>query len=284
MGFEPAGLVLAALATPLPTSFGDILAAAPAPARAAASAATSIAAPICATNTEITLEEARTAAKRPSASRRWKPQTLCHGSGAKPGTEPKTCSKPAAATAKGGMQQGFFSIQQPVRSATAPASHYRTHAISATAARPGERTNLNVKIPAGIDEGTASRLATCQRGSGWATVCRDPYPRTQVFHATVMTQYCEMPHLHHGWAGKSKIPTWTAAASRSQAETQSGQRLRGNRHHSAAPASGDQFCHGAGKPQKLTERQKNCRASLKPKAPTATTHKPFGGQAGRTFN
>ena len=83
----------------------------------------------------------------------------CNGSGAKPGSRPKTCS-----TCRGmgqvRMQQGFFSIQQ-----TCPNCQGRGQQIDdpcgscrGTGRQQRERT-LSVKVPAGVDTGDRIRLS-----------------------------------------------------------------------------------------------------------------------------
>ena len=83
----------------------------------------------------------------------------CHGSGAKPGTSPTPCH-----TCRGmgqvRMQQGFFSIQQ-----TCP--HCRGSGKTVTSACPKcsgqgrlrDTHTLDVKVPAGVDEGDQIRLS-----------------------------------------------------------------------------------------------------------------------------
>jgi molecular chaperone DnaJ len=83
----------------------------------------------------------------------------CDGSGAKPGTEPVTCSTCAGA-GQVRMQQGFFSIQQ-----TCPACK----GAGTTIGDPCERCHgrgrvrktktLSVKVPPGVDDGDRIRLS-----------------------------------------------------------------------------------------------------------------------------
>lgn len=110
-------------------------------------------------NLEITLSEAfggKTAQIRVPASVKCE---TCSGSGAKPGTKPRTC------TTCGGMgkvraSQGFFTIER-----TCPACQGRGETIDDPCADCGgagrvqkERT-LSVNIPAGVEDGTRIRLA-----------------------------------------------------------------------------------------------------------------------------
>jgi molecular chaperone DnaJ len=82
----------------------------------------------------------------------------CGGSGAKKGTEPKTCPT-CAGHGQVRMQQGFFSIQQ-----TCPKCHGTGRYVADPcgtchgAGRVKQHKTLSVKIPSGIDEGDRIRL------------------------------------------------------------------------------------------------------------------------------
>ncbi|NCY19055.1 MAG: molecular chaperone DnaJ, partial [Betaproteobacteria bacterium] len=87
----------------------------------------------------------------------WEKCELCAGSGAKPGTKPETCGTCGGA-GNVRAQQGFFSIQQ-----TCPTCHGTGRMIPnpCTACDGVGRTKrtktLEVKIPAGIDDGMRIR-------------------------------------------------------------------------------------------------------------------------------
>ncbi|HEX2650376.1 MAG TPA: molecular chaperone DnaJ [Burkholderiales bacterium] len=192
----------------------------------------------------------------------------CHGSGAKPGTQPQTC-----ATCRGAGQvrvsQGPFSIAQ-----TCP----RCHGSGKTVANPCPSCNgagrikhqktLSVKIPAGVDEGDRVRLS----GEGEAGVNGGPpgdlYVQVHlkphaVFQRDHDDLHCEMPVSFSTAAlgGEIEIPTLDGSARiKVPAETQSGKtfRLRGKgikgvRSH----LPGDLFCHVVVEtPINLTSRQR----------------------------
>jgi molecular chaperone DnaJ len=110
-------------------------------------------------NMEISLEEAftgKTAQIRVPASIAC---TECSGSGAKPGTQPVTCSM-CNGHGKVRASQGFFSIER-----TCPQCQGRGQTIKdpcpkcAGQGRVVEERSLSVNIPAGIEDGTRIRLA-----------------------------------------------------------------------------------------------------------------------------
>ena len=219
-------------------------------------------------NLEITLEQAargtETKIRIPTAEN----CETCHGSGSKPGTQPKTCP-----TCEGHgqvrVQQGFFSIQQ-----TCPKCHGTGKFIADPcgschgAGRIKKHKTLSVKIPAGVDEGDRIRLS----GEGEPGVNGGPpgdlYVQMQVKpHAVFQREsndlHCEMPVSFATAALGSEIdiPTLDGQAKiRIPAETQSGKifRLRGKgikgvRSHT----HGDLMCHVIVEtPVHLTERQK----------------------------
>lgn len=110
-------------------------------------------------NMEITLEEAfagKTAQIHVPSSLSC---TECAGSGAKPGTQPVTCSM-CQGHGKVRASQGFFSIER-----TCPQCHGRGQTIKdpcpkcAGQGRVTEERSLSVNIPSGIEDGTRIRLA-----------------------------------------------------------------------------------------------------------------------------
>jgi molecular chaperone DnaJ len=108
---------------------------------------------------EITLEEA--AAGKDSQIRipSWDTCDTCHGTGAKPGTSPKTCSTCNGAGAVH-MRQGFFSIQQTCPHCQGNGKVIPDPCITCNGAGKIKRQKtLEVKIPAGINEGMRIRSA-----------------------------------------------------------------------------------------------------------------------------
>src|SRR5438477_542385 len=111
-------------------------------------------------NLEISLEDAARGTEAKIRVPTLEECETCHGTGAKPGTQPKTCS-----TCHGHGQvrvsQGFFSIQQ-----TCPTCHGTGKVIPDSCAtchgagRVKKHKTLSVKIPAGIDQDDRIRLSS----------------------------------------------------------------------------------------------------------------------------
>ncbi len=109
-------------------------------------------------NMEISLEEAfagKTAQIRVPTSITC---DVCSGSGAKPGTSPKTCGT-CQGSGRVRAAQGFFSVER-----TCPTCHGRGQTITDPCTkchgqgRVTEERSLSVNIPAGIEDGTRIRL------------------------------------------------------------------------------------------------------------------------------
>ncbi len=225
-------------------------------------------------NLEITLEEAARGADKMIRIPTTVECDTCHGSGAKKGTEPKVCPTCGGA-GQVRMQQGFFSIQQ-----TCPKCHGSGRHIPnpcpdcAGAGRSKKHKTLEVKIPAGIDEGMRLRHS----GHGEPGVNGGPpgdlYVEIHIKAHTVFQRdnddlHCEMPisFATAALGGEIEIPTLDGVAKiRVPSETQSGKvfRLRGKgikgvRSH----AAGDLMCHVVVEtPVNLTERQKELLREL----------------------
>ena len=188
-------------------------------------------------NLEITLEEAARGTETRIRIPTMALCETCHGSGAKPGTKPVTCST-CGGHGQVRMQQGFFSIQQ-----TCPKCHGSGKVIPEPCAtcngagRVKQHKTLSVKIPTGIDDGDRIRLS----GEGEAGVNGGPpgdlYVVIHIKEHAVFTRdhsdlHCEMPISFTSAAlgGEIEIPTLDGSAKlKIPAETQSGKvfRLRG---------------------------------------------------------
>ena len=219
-------------------------------------------------NLEITLEQAAhgydTTIRVPS----WDECETCHGSGAKPGTTPTTCTT-CGGQGQVRMQQGFFSIQQ-----TCPKCHGTGKMIPnpcttcSGAGRIKRNKTLEVKIPAGIDDGMRIRSSGNGEpgmnggppGDLYVEIRIKPHP---VFQRDGDDLHCEIPvsFAKAALGGEVEVPTLNGKASFTLPEgTQSGKtfRLRGKGIKGVRSGyAGDLFCHVVVEtPVKLTDRQK----------------------------
>ncbi|MBC7684172.1 MAG: molecular chaperone DnaJ [Bdellovibrionales bacterium] len=220
-------------------------------------------------NLEITLEQAAhgfdTTIRVPS----WDKCDTCHGTGAKPGTAPVTCT-----TCNGHgqvrMQQGFFSIQQ-----TCPKCHGNGKVITDPCAPCGgqgrikRNKTLEVKIPAGIDNGMRIRSSGNGEPGTNGGPAGDLYVEIHIKpHAVFQREgddlHCEMPisFVKATLGGEIEVPTLSGKVSFTIPEgTQSGKTFRLKAKGIKGVRSGyagDLFCHVAVEtPVKLTDKQKD---------------------------
>jgi molecular chaperone DnaJ len=225
-------------------------------------------------NLEISLEQAAFGTETKIRIPTMEVCEACHGSGAKAGTQPKTCPT-CQGSGQVRLQQGFFSIQQ-----TCPKCHGTGRYIADPcgvchgAGRVKQHKTLAVKIPAGVDEGDRIRLS----GEGEHGINGGPAGDLYVqihlkAHAVFQREqndlHCEMPisFTTAALGGEIDIPTLDGAAKiRVPAETQSGKvfRLRGKGIKGVrSNAHGDLLCHVVVEtPVHLTERQKELLREL----------------------
>jgi molecular chaperone DnaJ len=179
-------------------------------------------------NMEITLEEAfsgKTASLKVPTSVTCE---ACSGTGAKPGSKPKTCAT-CGGHGRVRAQQGFFAIER-----TCPTCQGRGETIDNPcsacngAGRVSRERNLSVNIPAGVEDGTRIRLA----GEGEAGMRGGPQGDLYIFLAIKphpffqrdgADLYCRVPismvqaalggelgvHTLDGGESKVKIPEGT---------------------------------------------------------------------------
>jgi molecular chaperone DnaJ len=219
-------------------------------------------------NLEITLEEAARGTDTRIRIPTMDDCATCGGTGAKPGTKPVTCTT-CNGVGQVRMQQGFFSIQQ-----TCPKCHGTGKMVKDPctdchgAGRVKGSKTLQVKIPAGIDEGDRIRLAgEGERGQGGGPA-GDLYVQIHIKAHTVFQRegddlHCEMPigFATAALGGEIEIPTLDGAAKiKIPAETQTGKvfRLRGKGIKGVRSAyPGDLMCHVVVEtPVNLTARQR----------------------------
>jgi len=219
-------------------------------------------------NLELSLEDAARGAEVKIRIPSLDECETCHGTGAKPGTQPKQCG---TCNGRGEVRvsQGFFSIQQ-----TCPTCHGKGKVVAepCTAChgqgRVKKSKTLSVKIPAGVDQDDRIRLT----GEGEAGLNGGPHgdlyvvvnlKQHPVFQRDGADLHCEMPISFSTAAlgGELEIPTLDGHATITvPPETQTGQTFR-LRNKGIRPvrgsAAGDLYCHVAVEtPVKLTARQK----------------------------
>jgi molecular chaperone DnaJ len=225
-------------------------------------------------NLEVSLEQAARGTETKIRIPTMEACEACHGSGAKPGTQPKTCETcHGAGTVR--LSQGFFSIQQ-----TCPTCHGSGKVISDPcgtcrgAGRLKKHKTLSVKIPVGVDEGDRIRLT----GEGEAGVNGGPpgdlyvvihLREHGVFQRDGDDLHCEMPisFTQAALGGEIDIPTLDGSAKvKVPPETQTGQvfRLRGKGIKGVRSSyPGDLLCAVVVEtPVRLTDKQKEILREL----------------------
>ena len=223
---------------------------------------------------EISLEEA---AKGKDAQLRipsWDECDTCHGTGAKPGTSPKTCS-----TCHGSgvvqMRQGFFSVQQtcPHCRGTGKIIPDPCTTCNGQGKIKGQKT-LEVKIPAGIDDGMRIRSA----GNGEPGTNGGPpgdlfieirLQKHDIFERDGDDLHCHVPIslTTAALGGEIEVPTLDGQAAIDIPEgTQTDKqfRLRGKGIKGLRSSfPGDLYCHiSVETPVKLTEHQRKLLKEL----------------------
>ena len=223
---------------------------------------------------EITLEEAAAGKDTQIRIPSWDSCETCHGTGAKPGTSPKTCT-----TCHGNgtvhLRQGFFSIQQ-----TCPHCHGSGKIIPEPctacngAGKVKRQKTLEVKIPAGINDGMRIRSA----GNGEPGTNGGPpgdlyieirMKQHDVFERDGDDLHCTVPVglTTAALGGSIEVPTLGGKAEIELPEgTQHGKtfRLRGKGIKGLRSSyPGDLYCHVTVEtPVKLTEHQRKLLREL----------------------
>jgi molecular chaperone DnaJ len=223
---------------------------------------------------EITLEEAAEGKEAQIRIPSWDDCGTCHGSGAKPGTKPITCTTCHGAGAVQ-MRQGFFSVQQ-----TCPTCHGSGKIIPEPCTvchgqgKIKNNKTLEVKIPAGIDDGMRIRST----GNGEPGTNGGPpgdlyieirLKKHELFERDGDDLHCVVPvsMTTAALGGEISVPTLKGAAAIDIPDgTQSGKqfRLRGKGIKGVRSTyPGDLYCHvRVETPVKLTEHQRKLLKEL----------------------
>jgi molecular chaperone DnaJ len=218
---------------------------------------------------EVTLEQAANGLETEIRVPSWEACDTCSGSGAKPGTSPTSC-RTCGGTGAVRMQQGFFSVQQ-----TCPTCHGSGQEIKDPCApchgegRIRKNKTLQVKIPAGIDDGMRIRSS----GNGEPGVNGGPsgdlfveihLKPHKIFQRENDDLHCELtiPFTKAALGGDVQVPTLSGKAEITIPDgTQSGKtfRLRGKGIKGVrAGYPGDLYCHVVVEtPVRLTDEQKD---------------------------
>ena len=200
--------------------------------------------------------------------------SLCHGTGAAPGSKKTTCTT-CNGQGQVRMQQGFFAVQQ-----TCPHCQGKGEIIEKPCPScrgkgvVRDKKNLNVKVPAGVDTGDRIRLS----GEGEASLeggqSGDLYVEINVrphdlFERDGKHLYCDVPIsiVDAALGGELEVPTLDGKIKlKIPAETQTGKlfRLRGKGIKPVRGGTvGDLLCRVLVEtPVHLTKRQKDLMREL----------------------
>ncbi|CAK9883984.1 MAG: Chaperone protein DnaJ [Candidatus Erwinia impunctatus] len=225
-------------------------------------------------NMELTLEEAVRGVTKEIRIPTLETCEVCHGSGAKEGSQPQTCTT-CNGQGRVHMRQGFFTVQQPC-----PTCHGRgtvvkdpCHACHGQG-RVEKYKTLSVKIPAGVDTGDRIRLSGEGEAGEMGAPAGDLYVQVQVrqhhiFEREENNLYCEVPisFVMAALGGEIEVPTLDGRVKlKIPAETQTGKlfRMRGRGVKSVRGGSeGDLLCRVVVEtPVNLNEKQKELLREL----------------------
>jgi molecular chaperone DnaJ len=223
---------------------------------------------------EITLEEAAHGKDAQIRIPSWDNCDVCRGSGAKPGTQVKTCTT-CHGTGSVQMRQGFFSVQQ-----SCPHCHGSGKIIPEPCTschgqgKVKRQKTLEVKIPAGIDGGMRSRSAGNGEPGTNGGPAGDLYieirlKKHDIFERDGDDLHCAVPIsiVTAALGGEIDVPTLAGKAAIDLPEgTQTGKqfRLRGKGIKGVRSSyPGDLYCHiTVETPVKLTEHQRKLLREL----------------------
>ena len=225
-------------------------------------------------NMELTLEEAVKGCEKQISFPNIVGCKPCKGSGAKPGSKVSTCST-CNGQGQVRVQQGFFAVQQ-----TCPHCNGKGKTIADPCGSchgqgvTRENKKLNVKVPAGVDNGDRIRLSGEGEASRDGGTNGDLFVSMSVLSHELFERdgkhlYCDVPisFADAALGGELEVPTLDGRVKlKIPAETQSGKmfRLRGKGVKPVRGGSvGDMMCKVTVEtPIKLTKRQKDLLKEL----------------------
>ena len=223
---------------------------------------------------EVTLEEAARGKEAQIRIPTWEACDTCHGSGAKPGTQAKTCGT-CAGQGTVQMRQGFFSVQQTCPTCRGAGKVIPDPCTACSGqGKVKKQKTLEVKIPAGIDDGMRIRsVGNGEPGSNGGP-SGDLYieirtKKHDIFERDGGDLHCSVPvsFITAALGGEIEVPTLSGKAAIDIPEgTQAGKqfRLRGKGIKGVRDSSpGDLYCHiTVETPVKLTEHQRKLMREL----------------------
>jgi molecular chaperone DnaJ len=223
---------------------------------------------------EITLEEAANGRDTQIRVPTWESCDTCHGTGAKPGTSAKTCpSCNGSGTVH--LRQGFFSIQQTCPHCQGTGKIIPEPCTTCNGAgKIKKQKTLEVKIPAGINEGMRIRSAGNGEPGQNGGPPGDLYIEIRVKQHEIFERdgddlHCTVPVglTTAALGGSIEVPTLGSKAEIELPEgTQHGKtfRLRGKGVKGLRSSyPGDLYCHVAVEtPVKITEHQRKLLKEL----------------------
>lgn len=192
----------------------------------------------------------------------------CHGSGAKDGAKPVTCTT-CHGQGQVRMQQGFFSIQQTCPTCGGSGQIIKEHcSVCHGEGRVPEAKTLSIKVPPGVDNGDRIRLSGEGEAGPHGGPPGDLYVQVHIRTHHIFTRdgtnlYCDVPVSFTVLAlgGEIEVPTLDGRVMlRIPPETQTGKlfRLRGKGVRTLHSSSiGDCLCRvTAETPVNLSNEQK----------------------------
>ncbi|GAP73528.1 MULTISPECIES: molecular chaperone DnaJ [Pseudoalteromonas] len=204
-------------------------------------------------NMDLSLEEAVRGKDVEIKVPTWVACEPCDGSGAKPGSKPKTCHTCHGA-GQVQMRQGFFAVQQTCPTCQGTGQIISDPCDSCHGQGRVERTKtLSVKIPPGVDTGDRIRLAGEGEAGAHGAPAGDLYVQVSVREHPIFVRdgnnlYCEVPigFTTAALGGEIEVPTLDGRAKlKIPAESQTGKmfRMRGKGVKSVRSGSvGDLIC------------------------------------------
>lgn len=204
-------------------------------------------------NLDLSLEEAVRGKELEIKVPTWVSCEPCDGSGAKPGSSPKTCPTCHGA-GQVQMRQGFFAVQQTCPTCSGTGQIISDPCDSCHGQGRVEKTKtLSVKIPAGVDTGDRIRLSGEGEAGAHGAPAGDLYVQVSVREHPIFVRdgnnlYCEVPlgFTTAALGGEIEVPTLDGRAKlKVPAESQTGKmfRMRGKGVKSVrSGATGDLIC------------------------------------------